>query len=247
MRPARPRFLALLIVLAAFTFVDRAAAQIINGNFETGNFNGWGVVTLSNAVVTTAPGGTVASNGTNQAVLTLGIVADIFSISNELTAGNTLGYTFTPANWHALTAPQGCFEGSVAFQQFTSSAGTLSFNFAFENNEDPSDPYHDTLFFYLDGTFYDLRDANVDPTDTIYASFSTSISNGQHFAVFGVLNPVDNLWNSRGVFDNFFAPAASVPEPTTWALLGATVMAGLVALSRWRRRQQRVLDELLVA
>src|SRR5262245_33264513 len=116
MRPASFRFL--LVVLAALGFVNRAAAQIINGNFESGTFNGWGVVTLSNAVVTNAPGGTVASNGTNQAVVTLGIVADIFSISSQLTASNTLGYTFQPSNWHALTAPQGCFEGSVVFQQF---------------------------------------------------------------------------------------------------------------------------------
>lgn len=221
---------------------DRAFAQVVNGNFETGTLSGFGVVTGSTAGVTTTPGGSFAgySNGTNQAILTAGI-APFGTIATQLTAGNSLGYTFTTTNFTNLTQSTGSTQdGSVIFQQFTGS-GPLTFIFGFDNQEGVGSGFHDVLFTFVDGTFTVLRDANNNPTDTAYSTFtSPSLPSGSHFVVVGVLNGGDNAVSSRGIFDNFSISGASVPEPTTVVLL-AGVALGAVAYRPIKRRIKKHL------
>jgi hypothetical protein len=210
--------------------VDRASAQFVNGNFETSSLSGWGVVTGSQAVVSTDPpsvgNGTIeVNNGTNQAVLSAG-TASSATIAAELTAGNSLGFTYTAAQFDALTSPRLVGDGAVIFQQVTTTGGTLSFEWAFGNSEGVGGTFQDTLFAIVDNTFFDLRDANVDASDTAYQTFNLSVSAGSHFVVVGVLNAGDSVADSQGAFDNFTVPAA-VPEPTTWVLMASLAVAGL--------------------
>jgi hypothetical protein len=210
--------------------VDRASAQFVNGNFETSSLTGWGVVTGSGAVVSTDPptvgdGTLLVNNGTNQAVLSAG-TASAATIAAELTAGNSLGFTYSAAQFDALTSPESVGDGAVIFQQINTTGGNLSFQFAFGNAEGTGFGFTDTLFAIVDNTFFDLRDANVDPSDSAYQTFNLNVSAGSHFVVIGVLNSVDNAVDSQGAFDNFTVPAA-VPEPTTWALLTGLSIAGL--------------------
>jgi len=206
---------------------NRAMAQFTNGNFETGDFTGWTVVTGSQATVTNAPGSPFDVYATTfNALLTNG-TATSSTIASEMTNGNTLGLTITTAQLDALTAPDPVGDGAVIFQTFTGS-GTLTFNFGFANAEGTGGGFHDALFVYLDGTFTKLRDADVDEDDTAYATFTVNgLASGTHFIAVGAVNAGDGLVDSQGIFDNFSISGSSVPEPSAFLLLGGLAVAAV--------------------
>lgn len=210
---------------------ERAMAQFANGNFETGSFSSWGLTTPSNptTVVTTAPTGSFAafSNGTNQAVLVAG-TATPDQLASQLTAGNSLGYTFSSTDFGTQFG-QTVGDGQVIFQQF-SGTGPVSFQFGWDNAEGLGQTtFNDGVLVFLDGTWTVLRRAATAASDTAYNTFtSPSLSSGNHFIAVGVFNVTDTSVDSRLMLDNFSISAAGVPEPSTLVLLGGLAV-GLAA------------------
>ncbi len=122
-------------------------------------------------------------------------------------------------------------DGGALTTTFISGAGTLSFNYSFV-----ADPAKASFaFMLLDGTQYDLGD-----NSPLVMIFSTSvisvpaqniaITAGTHRIAFGLMNGNTVLADPTLTISNLTAPASTVPEPSTFAMLAAAM--GVVILAR---------------
>ena len=85
------------------------------------------------------------------------------------------------------------------------------------------------LDVFQDGTAT-LTGVSLSGSDADYSSLIGSVFSTTDFI--GLLSSSANLWDYYGMFDNF-SMSASVPEPTTWALL----ILGAAGLLYWRKRK----------
>lgn len=219
-----------------FSTAQSSHAAILNGSFETGNFNSWS--TTGQTTVEDSTFGVNPANGTHQAVLET--LQDTTGVSGS-EIENFLGLSSG-----SLTA-MGVQEGSAIKQTFTANAGdVLSFSWNFLTDLDPADTtYNDFAFWTLSSTQEQLADTN-NPTnfsfsrlakETGYQPYSyTLASTGTYTLGFGVVDVGDTTVNSALLVDNVRLSSSStaVPEPTTTFGLLASAAFGF----RWRRREK---------
>jgi hypothetical protein len=224
--------LAALATGACLLAGSAQAAGISNGDFATGNLSGW--ASSGNAAVDStasfgAPAPGAASSG--------------FLFGGSAVSAATLE-AFTGLGAGTLTAMGGVV-GSAISQSFTSGAGdSLSFSWKFMSDEPVASPANDTAFIVLDGVFKLLTSvqtaaftgSSLSPMldETVYASYSTTLTAGAHTLAFGVMDVPDTLGASALAISG--VSVAAVPEPQTWALM----LAGAAALGSLVRRRQQV-------
>ncbi len=233
---------ASLIGLASIFCSSPSQAAIINGGFETGNFNGWD--TTGNTSTQTSAYGSGPTEGTYDALLS----------STDGAARPSDLESFLGLASGSLNSVNGQIaQGSAIQQTFTANAGQrLTFDWNFLTNEaTPSDNFNSFSFVTI-GSLSKLADTSStffpSPAslflsfykETGFQSFSYTIpTTGTYTLGIGVAN-VGDPYNGSGVLVDNVALSTpsptSVPEPTSALdLLALSAMGiGLV----FKRQQQ---------
>lgn len=214
-----------------------ASATIINGGFEDGDFTGWS--TIGATSIETAAFGSGPTGGTYDALLTTG--------EGSVTDAALEGFLGLTGGSLDFVSPSGqdVTEGSAIFQTFGASAGdVLTFDWNFLTDEIPA-PLEVIDYAFFDLFYLDvLADADINNTTlvssaSIYADetgFSTEsinlLGSGLYTIAFGVVDTQDYAYDSALLVDNVALNAASVPEPSTLALIGL----GLAGIGFRRRK-----------
>lgn len=221
--------LASALVVCALTLqfgMASAAAGIINGGFETGDFSGW--TTLGNMSVSTgasygAAGSVNPESGTYSALLN----------SNNVSAANlAAAMGVSEATLEASNGGVDATNGSLLYQTVSANAGdTLSFNWNFV--EQDYLPYDDWAFYGIsvDGgpatvtKFASLGDVGPDPGTTVngWETLTVNITQtGSYTFYFGIVNAIDFQLDSRLWMDGVSGSGSlgAVPEPTSLAIFG---------------------------
>jgi len=194
-------------------------AAVLNGNFSSG-FSGWSTL-----------GNTNASSGA--AVLTTG-ASNASSIESFLgLASGTLSGIGTSPTF-----------GSAIKQSFFATAGTVvSFDWLFQANDYL--PYNDFSFVSLVPNGANLL-SNVATVGNYGSSGLQSFSNtigvtGNYTLGFGVLNAMDNGFNSSLTIDNVSSNVTPVPTP---ALLPGLIGLGLGVLRKRKAEAAKQTSEV---
>lgn len=234
--------LAVCLLLGA----QQAAADILNGSFETGNTSEWS--TDGDVSVTDSSFGVDPIDGTYQILLS--------------TNGSSVSETESAMGLASGTI-QGIFDAEVgglgsgptegaAFQQtfYVSENGdSVSLNYNFLTNESvPEATTTDFIWWYLDRpTGSDQSGVFAHANEDIFSSSSTSYDYetgyqsirlranqpGTYTLTIGINDVDDTFTDSAAVFDYFFLRKS--PEPDTFFLFGA----GLLGLAFHARRAKR--------
>ncbi|NEP33635.1 PEP-CTERM sorting domain-containing protein [Moorena sp. SIO3B2] len=231
------------LVSAATLLSANPALAIVNGSFETGDFNPW--ATIGDTSIETAEFGSGPTDGDFQALLTTGVgsvpVSDI-----ETFLGLTAGSLATIPNLPNVDTPT---EGSAIQQTFTAYAGDiLTFDWNFLTNEftsslNPEDfnglpfvnpeVFNDFSFVSISQMVDGLADTNsplfiesLTPffEETGFQSFSYTFETSGTFSLgFGVLDEDDDIVDSGLLIDN--VQLTPVPEPAS--ILGLLALGAL--------------------
>jgi len=174
-RPVRRPAGLWLAALVGLGLAGPARADVINGSFETGNWEGWAT---NEAALTSVVGGALdfrrnpisPTQGGYQLELRAGIDASV---------ATTLTQTFSVSNFDQL-----CFDVAFAAHDLL--------------------PFNDSAYFKLDGeTLGTISIADVgDLNSSGYLTVQVPISEGEHTLEFGILNAEDNNNSSRLYVDN---------------------------------------------
>ncbi|BAZ48591.1 Na-Ca exchanger/integrin-beta4 [Nostoc sp. NIES-4103] len=214
-------------------------STLVNGGFETGNFNGW--TTLGSASIETATFGSGPTQGNSQALLSTGGATFNDSILEKFLA-------LEDESLNSLGKGQ-VTQGSAIQQTFTAKAGDiLSFDWDFLTNEVlPPITFSDFSFVSIssqDNSVSSLL-ALADVTNTTsefsltdffqetgFQTFSFKLpTTGTYTLGLGVLDVGDGDIDSGLLIDNF--KLTSVPEPTSGlSLLGFSTLV----LLKFRRK-----------
>jgi len=194
-------------------------AAVLNGNFSSG-FNGWSTLGNTNA-------------STGAAVLTTG-ASDTSSIESFLgLASGTLSGIGTSPTF-----------GSAIKQSFFATAGTVvSFDWLFQANDYL--PFNDFSFVSLVPNGANLL-SNVATVGDFGSSGLQSFSNtigvtGNYTLGFGVLNAIDNGFNSSLTIDNVSGNVTPVPTP---ALLPGLIGLGVGVLRKRKAEAAKQTSEV---
>lgn len=239
----------LLVAAIACVLVQASLAPadvVINGGFETGDFQGWtttGVASVDGTSIF-GPLAITPAAGARQAVLA--------------NAGTTLPAPVSPAALESfLSLSPGTLEllrlfngttgpvqnGSALLQTVTVAEGdVLTFQWNYATNEFvPAFPY-DFSFVVIGGTAATLATANSigavgGTTSSGYRTYThTFDAAGTYLLGLGVVNTSDNAGQSRLYVDGFSINAATVPEPTSITVF-ATAFA-VIGVAGWRRHRR---------
>ncbi len=164
-----------LAALVGLGLAGPTRADVINGSFETGNWDGW---TTNEAALTSVVGGALdfrrnpitPTHGAYQLELRAGIEAGV---------ATTLTQTFSVSSFDQL-----CFDVAFAAHDVL--------------------PFNDSAYFKLDGeTLGTISIEDVgDLGNSGYLTVQVPISEGEHTLEFGILNGEDNNNSSRLYVDN---------------------------------------------
>jgi hypothetical protein len=260
---------ARLVILGVVTLVvpGMARAQVVNGGFETGTFTGWSV---------TGTGYVVGAVGTPAIVPPGGVFQAALQTSDQQPFGPDVTYTLIEDMNTFFGLPAGTLEGlavpgsfpptagTAIMQSVTVSAGqTLSFRWNYVTREaETEELFNDYSFVVIGGTAVRLMASNdpdngpltgplvdIQPGEAYrtsdYQTFNFTFNSAGTFNIgVGVTNVGDTGVSSGLMVDNFVISA--VPEPTTWALLGISVVGGVGGVWRYRRRVKREQDAAMV-
>jgi hypothetical protein len=218
------------------TLIFNGGNIIFNGGFTNagGNFGGHGGSVQSTTPIDFATNSILGGNSTITAplVTTSGRVAPgnspgLITINGNLTllAGSQLvielGGTGRGTTYDALTV-----NGTLTLDSTLLLGASLSLTFAnnFQSTILPTDTFTIVQANDINGAF-----TNVTPGQRLTTTDS--------FGSFQVNYGVNSSFGSGNVVLSNFVPAATIPEPSTWQLLGGGLLLGLLA--RWRLRGRR--------
>lgn len=231
--------LVTLISLSGIYISAPSHAQVINGSFETGEFDGYR--TIGNTSIQLPAFSSNPTGGNFQALITNG---DGSASTSSLEA--FLGLTPESIN-------RGATEGSAISQTFTANAGdVLTFDFNFLTNEStPTPNFNDFSFVTINGSVSRLADTNStfspSPTgafgaETGFQTFSSTVpTTGTLTLGLGVTDVNDQIVNSGLLVDNISLQSSSsliaepIPEPSS--ILGLLIFGAFGAKAMLKRKQ----------
>ena len=257
MKSANRIILGIAVVSLWLGLQSPAAAQILNGGFETGGFDNWNLSGTGYVVGTVGTPGIVPVQGNFHAGISTaanstfgpnGSFSDLDALDTLF--GLTLGtiYGVKPSNSSDFVR-----NGSAIMQTVTVTAGTtvsLSWNFV-TTELLGENTFNDYAFVVLGTNVFRLQTANdlvnggltgpdVVLNNNTYRTSGYQTLNFQFTADgtfnigVGVVNVGDDGASSGLLVDNFVMSA--VPEPSTLALVGLTgVGVGTHYFRRWRK------------
>ena len=219
------------ISLLVFNTAGNAEASIINGGFETGNFNGWS--TIGDTSIETSAFGSGPTEGNFEALLTNGSIS-IPDSAIESFLGLTSG-TLDSLSTNNVT------EGSAIKQTFTAQAGDIvSFDWNFLTFEFTPTFFNDFAFVSLSST--EVLADTFSPFASSLSSFSEETgfntfsfeipASGNYTLGLGVMDVEDTIIDSGLLVDN--VSVETTPEPAS--ILGFLVVGGLGANSLKRKK-----------
>lgn len=243
-----------LIGLASVFCSNPSQAAILNGGFETGNFNEW--KTTGNTTIQTSAYGSGPTEGKSQALLSTAEDNAVSSLDLETFLGLPSGSLDGVGNGET-------FRGSAIQQTFAANAGqVLTFDWNFLTNEGTPSPFFNDFSFVTIGSLSKIADTSstfaLSPTasytdtnkrfesETGFKTFSYTIpTTGSYTLGIGVTN-VGDPYGSSGVLVDKVAlssPSTSIPEPNSaFSLLafGALGMGSLLKSKQKRTQNNSV-------
>jgi len=220
----------LVVGFAALAAVS-AQAQVSNPSFETGTLSGWSSV------------GSASVQDSSFAVPTQGSYQAF--VNNSSGFGTTVDAATLSGFFGGVSlpgTPQGiATDGSGILQTFTLAAdSTISFDWHFATNESTGSGYDET-FYYLDGTLTLLANADSLGVSTLYGvpsldkglpyqTVNIPLTAGTHTLGFGSYDTSDGSVPTGLLIDNI--TTAAVPEPTTAALAGLSIVGLMITRRR---------------
>ncbi|MBD2775326.1 PEP-CTERM sorting domain-containing protein [Iningainema tapete] len=209
--------IAFVGALSVISFAGAAPsyAGIVNGDFESGNLNGWG--TIGSASIENG-GVSLSASGVSDTELEtfLGLSVGTLDALNNINATN----------------------GSAIKQTITANAGdTLSFDWLFQANDYA--PYNDFSFFTIGSIGSKLADVFQvgNYGQTASKTSYTFDKAGTYTVGFGVVNALDTAASPTLAVDNVkLSSVAAVPEPAS--MLGILAVGAFGVTSLQKRKQQ---------
>ncbi|MEQ8995340.1 MAG: PEP-CTERM sorting domain-containing protein [Coleofasciculus sp. B1-GNL1-01] len=230
-------FAASFVSLVGFSTlfgVESSYASIVNGGFETGNFDGW--QTLGDTSIETSAFGSGPKEGDFQALLRTSSIND-FQLESFL--GLPSGSLDALGNGDAT-------EGSAIKQTFTAKAGqVVKFHWNFLTDELDFD---DDPFSFNDFAFVSLTSLNeLGDTSLSFMNSLTEFSDETGFEEFSYVIPTTGTYSlgigvtdvDNRIFESglLVDKVAVTPEPAS--VLGLLAVSVLGAGSAFKRKQQR--------
>jgi hypothetical protein len=229
-------FVASFVSMVGFSTVfsvESSYASIVNGGFETGNFDGW--ETLGNTSIETSAFGSGPKEGNFQALLQTSSIND-FELETFL--GLPSGSLDALGNGNAT-------EGSAIKQTFTAKAGqVVEFHWNFLTDELDFD---DDPFSFNDFAFVSLTSLNeLGDTSLSFMNSLTPFSDETGFEKFSYVIPTTGTYSlgigvtdvDNRIFESglLVDKVAVTPEPAS--VLGLLALGSLGAGSAFKRKQQ---------
>ena len=220
-----------LLSLSILCVARPSDAAIINGGFETGNFNGW--TTIGDTSIK-AGFGSGPTEGNYEGLVT--------NRSDSVSAPNLEKFLGVEAGSLNTLGNGNTTNGSAIKQTFTAKSGdVLSFDWNFLKNTEPDPIFNDFAFVSLNSlsTLASPLTSKLVPfsafdQQTEFKPFSFKIpTTGTYTLGLGVTNVTDTVGDSGLLVDNVKLEA--VPEPS--AVLGIIAVAVGAAASRLLRKQ----------
>ena len=246
----RSSSVAFLSALCLLLGVQQAAANILNGSFETGDTSEWS--TVGDVSVTDSSFGVDPIDGTYQILLS----TNGSSVSEtESAMGLTSGTIQSIFDAEVGGLGSGPTEGAAFQQTFYvgENGDSISINYNLLTNASvPEETSTDFIWWYLDrptgsdesGVFAhvneDIFSSSATPDydwETGYQSIRLRVNQpGTYTLTIGINDVDDTYTDSATVFDYFFLRKA--PEPNTFFLFGAGLL-GLAFHARWAKGSGR--------
>lgn len=239
-------------LIFSFSFVSVASANnvLVNGSFETGNFNGWSAGSTQNSPFVAAlysfPNSAIARNDSNTAN------SWVVKNNNAPYFDSVAPYVATPiSNFSAFNG----FDGSPGYfhleQAFTYSGGSATANLSFDwaiqsqysglsrsfsaNLLNSGHSVVANLFNYVQPTG-DQRNWTVTHTALSLDSTFSSLGAGNYTLQFRIDIPQDYTGPAQFALDNVALDVTPIPEPETYA--GLLAGLGLLGFDARRRKQK---------
>ncbi|MDY6783804.1 MAG: PEP-CTERM sorting domain-containing protein [Cyanobacteriota bacterium] len=222
-----------LMGLSTIFGVESSYAAIVNGGFETGDFDGW--ETIGNTSIETAAFGSGPKEGDFQALLRTSSSSD-FELETFLDL--PLGSLDTLGNGNAT-------EGSAIKQTFTAKAGqVVNFHWNFLTDELDFDPNPST---FNDFAFVSLASLNeLGDTSLTFANSLTEFSNETGFQKFSYIIPTTGVYTlgigvtdvGNRIFESGLLVDKVVVTPEPASVIGLLAVVFLGAGSAFKRNQK---------